>query len=146
MSDLNPKSQEDVAVVKLSKQEKRQKELMEKSINKKKDLAKIIMAVVVVGLGIWGFYFDLSWSVYVRALIPILGVLLAIAIVFFWCEIGKNLLRYIKDSVGEVKKVVWPSKNETWKNTLFVLVFTLIMTIFLWGVDGILAWLFLLNA
>lgn len=148
MSDgkLKQKHQEDGSVVKLSKQEIRQKEFLEKSKSKKKDLAKIVLAILVVALGVWGFYFDLTWPVYVRALIPILGVVSACAIIFLWCDLGKSLIRYIKDSVTEVKKVVWPTKNETWKNTIFVLLFTLVMTIFLWGVDAILAWLFLLNA
>lgn len=146
MSESNQRHQEDVTAAKLSKQERRQKELLEKSINKKKDSAKIFLAVVVVALGVWGFYYEPSWPVYVRALMPILGVVLAFTILFFWCEIGKKLLRYVKDSISEIKKVVWPSKNETWKHTLFVLVFTFLMTIFLWCVDSILAWLFLLNA
>lgn len=148
MSDgkLKQKHQEDGLAEKLSKQEIRQKEILEKSKNKKKDLVKIVLAVLVVAFGVWGFYFDLTWPIYVRALIPALGVVIAFAIVFLWCDLGKSLIRYIKDSVTEVKKVVWPTRNETWKNTIFVLLFTLVMTIFLWGVDAILAWLFLLNA
>jgi len=52
------------------------------------------------------------------------------------------LIRYIKDSVVEIKKVVWPPKNEAWRNTFFVLIFTAVLTLFLWLVDSFLVWLF----
>jgi len=53
-----------------------------------------------------------------------------------------DTVRYIKDSVVEIKKVVWPPKNEAWRNTFFVLIFTAVLTLFLWLVDSFLVWLF----
>lgn len=146
MSDQKQKAKETVASPKISKQELRQREQAEKKKSRQGDIAKLVLAAILVVAGVWGYYFQPQWSVYLRALFPIVGVLLAVVIVFFWCDLGRNLLRYIKESVGEVKKVVWPSKNEAWRNTFFVLIFTTLMTLFLWMVDSILAWLFLLNA
>ena len=48
---------------------------------------------------------------------------------------GFNLFRYIKDSVAEIKKVVWPSRNDTVRMTMFVIAFTCVFAIFIYGVD-----------
>ena len=42
-----------------------------------------------------------------------------------------NLFRYIKDSITEVKKVVWPSRSDTVKMTMFVIAFTCVFAILL---------------
>lgn len=146
MSGHKQKTKEVTASPKMSKQELRQKEQAEQQRSKRSDMAKLALAAILLLAGVWGYYAQPQWSVYLRALFPLAGVILAVVIVFFWCDLGRNLVRYVKGSITEVKKVVWPTKNETWRNTLFVLVFTALMTFFLWVVDSILAWLFLLNA
>ena len=55
---------------------------------------------------------------------------------------GFNLFRYIKDSVAEIKKVVWPSRNDTVRMTMFVIAFTCVFTIFIYGVDTLLGIVF----
>nr|WP_314486380.1 preprotein translocase subunit SecE [uncultured Kingella sp.] len=55
---------------------------------------------------------------------------------------GFNLFRYIKDSVAEIKKVVWPSRNDTVRMTMFVIAFTCVFTIFIYGVDTLIGIVF----
>ena len=104
--------------------------------------AKLFLAAALVIGGAIGFSFLSQQPLYVRGAILGVSLLLAGLIVFFWCDTGPGLIRYIKDSVVEIKKVVWPPKNEAWRNTFFVLIFTAVLTLFLWLVDSFLVWLF----
>ena len=54
---------------------------------------------------------------------------------------GKKFIAYAKDSINEVKKVVWPSRKETTQMTLIVFAFVAIMAIFLWSADKIIEWI-----
>ena len=40
---------------------------------------------------------------------------------------------------GELEKVTWPTKKDTYSSTVVVLVFVLLVAIFLWAVDSVLA-------
>jgi preprotein translocase subunit SecE len=50
---------------------------------------------------------------------------------------GSDFITFAKESRTEVRKVVWPSRQEATQTTLIVLVATLIMALLLWGMDGI---------
>ena len=54
---------------------------------------------------------------------------------------GKQLLSFIQSSRIEIRKVVWPTNQETSQTTIAVFVFTLVMGIFFWGLDSFLLWL-----
>ncbi len=110
---------------------------------KRADVGKFLLAAVLVAAGVYGFYaLDGQWPGYVRALLPLLGVVLAVVIVFFWSGIGRDLIAYVKESVVELKKVVWPERSETIRLTLFVLAFAAVLAVFVWGVDSLISWLF----
>ena len=104
--------------------------------------AKLFLAAALIVAGAIGFSFLFQQPLYVRGAVLGVSLLLSGLIVFFWCDTGPSLIRYIKDSVVEIKKVVWPPKNEAWRNTFFVLIFTAVLTLFLWLVDSFLVWLF----
>ncbi|MCX7739358.1 MAG: preprotein translocase subunit SecE [Hydrogenothermaceae bacterium] len=44
-------------------------------------------------------------------------------------------LNFLKEVYQELKKVVWPSKELVRNATLVVIVFTLLVAIYLWGLD-----------
>lgn len=50
---------------------------------------------------------------------------------------GSAFLTFAKESRMEVRKVVWPSRQEANQTTLIVLLATLVMALILWGIDGI---------
>ncbi|CAI4157809.1 MULTISPECIES: preprotein translocase subunit SecE [Alteromonas] len=50
---------------------------------------------------------------------------------------GSTFLSFAKESRTEVRKVVWPTRQEANQTTLIVLAATLIMALILWGLDGI---------
>lgn len=125
------------------KAEAKLRQEQEKKQSKRADMAKFLLAVILVVAGIWAFYASAArLPVYVCSLFPIIGVIAAVAIVFFWSSAGRQLTTYVKDSVIEARKVVWPDRNETLRMTLFVLVFVGILALFIWGVDSLISWLF----
>jgi len=54
---------------------------------------------------------------------------------------GKNFIGFFRDSVQEMKRVVWPTKKETFQTVLIVFVFVLLVSIFLWMADKTFEWL-----
>ena len=143
MSDRKQKVKEmSVASLKQARQELRDREQGAQRKAGRGNGAKLFLAAVLVVGGAIGFSFLSQQPLYVRGAILGASLLLSGLIVFFWCDTGPGLIRYIKDSVVEIKKVVWPPKNEAWRNTFFVLMFTAVLTLFLWLVDSFLVWLF----
>jgi preprotein translocase subunit SecE len=66
------------------------------------------------------------------------GVLLATAVAWT-SEPGKRFYTYSQEAIAETKKVVWPARKETVQTTGVVVAFVIVMAIFLWIVDAILA-------
>lgn len=54
---------------------------------------------------------------------------------------GKQIVEFFRDSRMELRKVVWPTREETVQTTLVVVVMVVILALILWGMDGILVWL-----
>ena len=54
---------------------------------------------------------------------------------------GKRLWSFIQGSRIEIRKVVWPTQQETTQTAIAVFVFTLVMALFFWGLDSLLLWL-----
>jgi preprotein translocase subunit SecE len=68
-------------------------------------------------------------------------VLVAAAVAtFFTSEHGKQLIAFGRDSVREVKKVVWPARNEALQMTGYVFAFVFVMALFMWLTDKTLEW------
>jgi preprotein translocase subunit SecE len=62
--------------------------------------------------------------------------------VFMISDSGRRLLGFGRDSVREVRKVVWPERKEAIQMTMYVFGFVLVMSIFLWATDKTIEWVF----
>ena len=92
----------------------------------------VLLTVVIVGNYLYGE------QIHVVARIAILLVLAALALLSAaFTEKGKTFVGFAKDSRLEVRKVVWPTRQETVQTTLIVLVVSTISGLILWGLDGI---------
>jgi len=80
---------------------------------------------------------DASLLYRVLGLLAIAGVGAAIALT---SAKGKGLLTFMGLARTEVRKVVWPSRQETMQTTLMVFIIVVILSIFLWFVDMFLGW------
>jgi preprotein translocase subunit SecE len=103
------------------------------------DKVKLAGAVVLVALGVWGYYWLADSALVLRVLIVIAG-LLAAGAVAWWSEPGKQFAVFAGESVAEVKKVVWPTRKETIQTTAAVFAFVVVMAVFLWLTDKVLEW------
>ena len=104
------------------------------------DTLKLVVAAAVLLGGIVGYYYYAEFPVVLRAL----GVLVAFGlsvVVLLQSTQGKTLWRFINSSRVELRKVVWPTRDEALQTTLAVIVFTIIMGVFFWLLDMFLLWL-----
>ncbi len=104
------------------------------------DKAKLATAAVLVVAAVVAYYALGKQDFWVR--LAALIVLLAGAVaLFFTSEQGKQLIAYGRDSIREVKKVVWPSRKEAMQMTGYVFAFVVVMALFLFLTDKTLEWL-----
>jgi preprotein translocase subunit SecE len=98
------------------------------------DKAKLVVAALLLLGGIVAFYMLGRMDLWIRVIALIALVALAVAL-FFTSESGKQLIGFGKESVREVKKVVWPTRKEALQNTAMVFAFVFLMALFLWITD-----------
>ena len=103
------------------------------------DKAKLVVAALLLLGSIVAFYMLGRMDLWIRVIALIALVALAIAL-FFTSESGKQLIGFGKESVREVKKVVWPTRKEALQNTAMVFAFVFVMAFFLWVTDKTLEW------
>ena len=103
------------------------------------DLIKMLLAVGLIVAGVGAYYFFPDASVALRAVGVVVSVALAIA-VFMSTVRGQELWAFIQSSRVELRKVVWPTKNETVQTAIAVIIFTIVMAIFFWVLDKFLFW------
>jgi len=111
----------------------------EQSVGAGADTAKLVGAVLLVLGGIAAFYVLRAQADWIRWLAVVAGVALA-ALVFAWSGSGKAFWQFVLDSRAELRKVVWPTRQETLMTTAAVFVFVIAAGVFFWLLDLFLAW------
>tara|TARA_R110001583_G_scaffold22238_3_gene83576 strand:- start:18203 stop:18583 length:381 start_codon:yes stop_codon:yes gene_type:complete len=92
----------------------------------------ILLVAIIVGNYMYGE------EVHVVARVLILLVMAALALLSAaLTEKGKTFVEFAKDSRLEVRKVVWPTRQETVQTTLIILAVSTIVGLILWGLDGV---------
>ncbi|MEJ6008256.1 preprotein translocase subunit SecE [Paucibacter sp. AS339] len=103
------------------------------------DKAKLAGAVVLLAAGLVAYY-ALAKQGPIAQWAALLVLLAAAVGAFFTSEAGKSLIAYGRDSVREVRKVVWPTHKEARQMTGYVFAFVVVMALFLWLTDKTLEW------
>ncbi|MEH6457466.1 MAG: preprotein translocase subunit SecE [Cocleimonas sp.] len=101
------------------------------------DTVKLILALAVLILGIWGFYFFAQEALLYRVLGILAAVGVAVGIAATTAK-GRGLISFLGSSRSEVRKIVWPTRAETMQTTLMVFIMVVILAIFLWFIDMLL--------
>ncbi|MGD9843492.1 MAG: preprotein translocase subunit SecE [Steroidobacteraceae bacterium] len=101
------------------------------------DVLKLIAAAVLAVLGFVAFYYLASWPAWSRWLLVLVGLVLG-AVTAVQSTPGAQFWQFVQSSRIELRKVVWPTKDETWKLTGLVLIVVIILGLFFWGLDAIL--------
>ena len=109
------------------------------TVNVKLDLVKLVVAALIVIAAVAGFYVfeDQSTPLRVAGLLAATGVAAWIGL---QTEPGRNLWNFLQEAQVEVRKVVWPTRQETIQTTLLVIVVVILAALILWGLDTVLGW------
>ncbi|MBD3586320.1 preprotein translocase subunit SecE [Salinimonas sp. HHU 13199] len=100
------------------------------------DMFKWVIVFALLAGVITANYMYGEISVLYRAIAAVVIVAIA-GFIAATTEKGSAFITFAKESRMEVRKVVWPSRQETNQTTLIVMVATVIMGLILWGLDGI---------
>jgi preprotein translocase subunit SecE len=109
----------------------------ETEVSNKFDTFKLVIAIAILLAGIGGFYYYVEQSLLYRVLGLVTIVMVASGIAFT-TSTGHAILSFGRESRAEVRKVVWPTRQETVQTTLMVVVAVILLGIFLWLIDMIL--------
>jgi preprotein translocase subunit SecE len=101
------------------------------------DVAKYAASILLIAAGIAGWYL-LSWPVPVKALLVILSLIAAGAVALFTAK-GREAREFFTESLFELRKVVWPTKDETVRTTIVILIVVVIVSLVLAGFDWLIS-------
>ena len=104
------------------------------------DTAKLILAILVLVGGIAAFYyFRDEWTLLYRVLAMLATTIASIALILT-TGIGQSFLGFLRDARVEVRKMVWPTRQETVQTTLIVVALVFLVGLLLWTLDAMLFW------
>ena len=104
------------------------------------DSLKWVVVVAIVAVGVVGNSIYADQSLFYRVVALIVLALVA-GFVSLQTAKGKALFTLFKEAKQEIRKVVWPTRQETAQTTAIVVVVVLIVGLMLWGLDSLLSWL-----
>ncbi|WP_346832913.1 preprotein translocase subunit SecE [Pseudomonas abietaniphila] len=104
------------------------------------DLVKWLVVVLLVVVGVVGNQYYSAQPILYRVL-ALLVIAAVAAYVGLQTGKGKAFFVLAKEARAEIRKVVWPTRQETTQTTLIVVAVVLVMALLLWGLDSLLGWL-----
>ena len=103
------------------------------------DKVKLAIAIVIVIAGVAGYYVLANQAAWMRWLSVIASLVLAGVVVAF-SRYGSEFRRFVELARIELRKIVWPTRQETLQTTLVVFGFVIVAGVFFWLLDLALAW------
>jgi preprotein translocase subunit SecE len=103
------------------------------------DIVKQVFSVVFVVAGLSAFYYFSEIPLLYRVL-GLLVIVMIVMVMMLTTNVGRNVWAFILESKLEVRKVVWPSRDETTRTTLLVFAMVFIVGLILWFLDMFLFW------
>jgi preprotein translocase subunit SecE len=98
------------------------------------DHIKIAISGLLLLAGLVAFYYFSALPLVARVGMVLAGIAAGVAVGWF-SEPGRQLLAFAKESIAEVKKMVWPTRKESLQIAGAVFAFVVLMALFLWIVD-----------
>ena len=104
------------------------------------DTVKWVVVAALVAVGVVGNSYFADQSLLYRVL-GIIAIGAVAGLIALQTAKGAAFWALVKGSRTEIRKVVWPTRQETVQTTLIVLGFVILVALFLWGLDSLLGWL-----
>jgi preprotein translocase subunit SecE len=117
---------------------------VEQSASPALNVAKLGLALLLLAAGVFAFYWfsEISWAYRTVGLVVAAGIAVLIA---SFTDQGRQFRHFLSESNFELRKVVWPTRQETLQTTLVIMVVVIILSILLWLVDMFLGWVVVEN-
>ena len=113
--------------------------MTETNIESKSSNTYLVLSIAVLLFGMFLFYYFDDVRLFFRVLFMI-SVLVLSGFIGYQSDFGKLVYSYVTDSKVELKKVTWPTKQETTQTTLGVIFIVIVVGILLWLFDMLLGW------
>jgi preprotein translocase subunit SecE len=101
------------------------------------DTAKLVAGAAILGGGIAAFYLLGDLPIWLRWII-VLAALVIGTLVGLQSAPGRTFWGFVQSSRTELRKVVWPDRQETMQVTIVVFVMIVVLSLFFWGLDSLL--------
>ena len=98
----------------------------------------VVAALVVAGV-VGNQYFSAEPLLY--RVLALLALAVVVGFIALQTAKGQAFFALAKEARIEIRKVVWPTRQETTQTTLIVVAVVLVMSLVLWGLDSLLGWL-----
>ena len=103
------------------------------------DVVKYVLALALVVAGLFAFYWFGEWPTAVRAL-AVIGGLIAGTVVFLTSFKGAQTREFLSESRFELRKVVWPTRQEAGRATVMIIIAVIVISLILAGFDLVIQW------
>ena len=104
------------------------------------DQWKTILAIAIVIAALALYYVNpLNYNTLTKVLITLLWFVIA-GSVFIKSTQGDRFLHFLRETRIELRKVVWPTREETAKTTGIIMIAVVVVAIFLWIIDAFFTW------
>ena len=106
------------------------------------DMIMSTIAVLLLIAGIVAYYWFGDWSGVARFGVLMAGIAACVGVGAF-TRAGRTMREYLVESQFELRKVVWPTRDETVRTTFVIIVVVIILSLLLGLIDVILKWIVL---
>jgi len=103
------------------------------------DVVKQVISIIFVVAGVTAFYSFSDFLLLYRVIGLVFLVSVSVGMILTTVA-GQNIWSFVLESKQEVRRVVWPTREETARTTLMVFVMVLIVGLVLWCLDMFLFW------
>ena len=104
------------------------------------DVGLLTLAVLIVAAGVAAYYMLPTSVASIWHTVCVLGAIVVATGVAWFTGPGRGVRGYLRETQFEMRKVVWPTREETIRTTLVVILVVVLLSIVLGLIDIILKW------
>ncbi|MFB9067032.1 preprotein translocase subunit SecE [Pseudofulvimonas gallinarii] len=105
------------------------------------DTVKLLAALLILVAGVVGYYWFAETGHFAIRFAGLVVCLVAAGVIAAFTGPGRALVGFFSETRFELRKVAWPSRQETVQTTIMVMIVVVIISILLWLIDMLLAWI-----